>query len=147
MSYMSLETDRLMGMKKDLENALSRINDLITFHELKDNMPFDMMNKEDKKEYIFNGMSKFFGIERKMLFNKLRHRPITTRKKYAAMLLNKYAGYIHEELFEILGYTNRSSVTNAIGKLEEWLLPKPFGDDKVKREWDNLLLHLKFKRQ
>jgi hypothetical protein len=146
MRYMSLEMDRLVGMRDDLRNALSRIDDLIKLQDIKDNMPFDKMSKEDKKEYILNGMSTFFGIPKDRLFSSLRHKPVTTRKKYASKLLTQYVGIVQEELFEMLGYTNRSSVSNAIDKLDEWLLPKPFGNDEVKEEWDNLLLHLQLRK-
>lgn len=141
-----MEMDRLVGMRDDLTNALSRINDLITLQDIKDNMPFDKMSKADKKEYILDGMSTFFGISKDRLFSSFRHKPVTTRKKYAAKLLSQYAGFIQEDLFELLGYTERSSVSNAIAKLDEWLLPKPFGNDEVKDEWDNLLLHLQLRR-
>ena len=146
MRYMSLEMDRLVGMKDDLTRALSRINDLIALQDIKDNMPFDKMSKDDKKEYILNGMSKFFGIPKDRLFSSFRHKPVTTRKKYASKLLTQYAGFIQEDLFEMLGYTNRSSISNAIDKLDEWLLPKPFGNDEVKEEWDNLLLYLQLRK-
>jgi chromosomal replication initiation ATPase DnaA len=146
MRYISLEMDRLMGIKNDLESSLSRINDIIALQEIRDNMPFDQMSKDDKKEYVLNGMAKFFGIHKDKLFSSSRHKSITIRKKYAAKLLTKYVGYNQDDIFELLGYTNRSSVSNAIDKLEEWLSPMPFGADEIKEEWDNLLLHLKFRK-
>jgi chromosomal replication initiation ATPase DnaA len=141
--YITLEEDKLEGIKESLTLALKYVNVLLTSVEIKKTAPFSKMSKADQLEHLKTGMSSFFNVPVDSLFSNRRQAYLTKRKKFAAKILSCYSTYTQEEIADILHYSERSSVSNAIDKLDEWLLPKPFGDDSIKKEWDNLLLHLR----
>lgn len=141
--YISLEEDRLQGIVESLTTALKHANTLLTSIEIKRQAPFSSKPKEEQIRHVISGMSEYYHIPEDMLFSTSRKAAYTKRKKYAAKILGDYSSANQDEIAELLFYTERSSVSNAIAKLDEWLCPKPFGDEDVRREWDGLMLHLK----
>ena len=141
--YITLEEDRLQGIVESLTTALKHANTLLTSIEVRKQAPFSKLTKEEQLRHVLSGMSSYYRIPEEDLFSHRRTAAFTRRKKYAATILSKYSSFNQDEIAELLHYTERSSVSNAIAKLEEWLCPKPFGDEEVRREWDGLMLHLK----
>lgn len=143
MSYITLEEDKLDSIKESLLLALKNVEVLLTAVEVRRNAPFSKMAKAEQLDHVLTGMGSFFQLPVDGLFTPRRRSAETRRKKYAAKILTKYSSFTQGEIKELLCYGERSSIANAIDKLDEWLLPKPFGDEIIKQEWDNLLLHLR----
>ena len=141
--YITLEEDRLEGIVESLTTALKHANTLLTSIEVRRNAPFSKLSKEDQLKHVLSGMSSFYKLPEGELFSYRRKKEFTKRKKFAAKILGDYSSHNQDEIATLLHYTERSSVSNAINRLNEWLEPKPFGVDEIKREWDGLMLHLK----
>ena len=141
--YITLEEDRLQGIVESLTTALNHANTLLTSIEVRKNAPFSKMSKEEQIRHVISGMSDYYHIPEDRLFSTSRTAAYTKRKKFASKILGDYSSANQDEIAELLHYSERSSVSNAIAKLDEWLCPKPFGDEEIRREWDGLMLHLK----
>jgi chromosomal replication initiation ATPase DnaA len=142
-NYISVEADKLQETKQRLTEALLLVDTLIKMEDSKANPVFEFMTQQQRIEHIMDGVADFFQIPRDQLKTSRRHSNRTIRKKYISALLAKYANVRQEIIADMLGYGERSSVSNAIDKLDTFLAPKPFGEEVVKEEWKNLLLHLK----
>lgn len=140
--YKTLSVHKLEQMKASLTEALLITDTLLKLEEARSDNKFWAMNQEEKKQHILKGMATFFRETEETLFARNRMGDEVRKKFYGCYLLVRYAKLRSEAVAEIMGYSARSTVSNATKKMDGFLSPKPYGDDEIKGEWELLLLHL-----
>jgi chromosomal replication initiation ATPase DnaA len=141
--YITIEEDKLRSIKESLTGAMLLVDTMIRMEEDKRDKAFLNMNSKERVDHILNGASEYFHVTRENLTSPRRYGDIALRKKFLCLLLSKYAKITQDEIAFIIGYKERSSVSNAIDALEGFLAPSPFGVPDIKDKWQGLLAHLK----
>jgi len=101
------------------------------------------MTQPEKSDYIIDRWSKFFGVDKVKLKDRSGARsPIWSKKRYLVLALHDNTAYNNQEIANMVGYRQRNNVTYHINTLREELSDKMYGQDNIKRTYDEFITYL-----
>ena len=132
-----MKEQELKSIKRTLEKLIERIDESFKGNS---EVSFNQMNKQEQTDYILDGLCDFWGIPRKALLNKSN--AIANKRGYACVLLRDYINMTRTETARIMGYTNHSSVSTVLQKMDENLSSEPWGDSRMRAVYKNIKEYL-----
>ena len=135
------------GRITDIENVIVKlkesINDLYTLMLWYKPIPEHKRAVYMSHDYLISSVCNYYNTNLGELVTRRRQSKWVRRRKITARLLYIYTDRTLNQVAEILGYSNHTSVLHHIKKANEELSPDFYGNDDFKKEYSQLVNHLK----
>ena len=102
-----------------------------------------IIHKQDRIDYILSGVADFYGITIDELMSRKWLPKNTRRKRFAVKLLYDVANISFKDIANCANSNSTSAVAQLYYSISDSISPQYYGEDEVKKEYQQLLKHLK----
>ncbi len=135
----NLDKISLEKIKITLSGALTSINALLEQQK----EPIVIIKKQDRINYVLDSICEYYEITREALIARHKNTVLSRRKKLALKLLRDMADITYAEAGEALGFSSGNDLWGTYKEITESLNESSYGNKELKKEYKELLKHLK----
>jgi chromosomal replication initiation ATPase DnaA len=131
--------DREINYEKQIKDIALLLNEAT----IKLNALNPTVKKSVSPDYIIDGLCQYYNTTREKISLRFRGPETIKKRQLLVRLLDQHSNCTQDEIAELLGYTNHTTVIHHLKKMADYMSDEFYGYDDMKKSYNQLLKHLK----